>query len=70
MNNRRKEISMTTKKRMAKLFMCIADQELSIELARQNLCNCSAFEPYSSFKRLDRHGQGYLTIHEIIDFIR
>ncbi len=65
-----KDISMQTKKRMAKLFTCIAETELAIELMRQNLCNCSAFEPYTSFKRIDRNGIGYITSYDLLQFIK
>jgi hypothetical protein len=51
---------------MAKLLTTIADSEQAIELLRQNLCNCSTFEPYTSFKRLDRNGSGYITSYDIL----
>jgi hypothetical protein len=56
MKSTKPEVSMTTKKRMAKLLMFIGEQEKSIEHARQALCNCLLFEPYTAFKRLDRNG--------------
>ena len=61
---------MTTKKRMAKLIMCIGEYEQAIEVARQQLCNCPSFEPYTAFKRIDRNGKGYLTPYDIFDFAR
>ena len=61
---------MTTKKRMAKLLMCIGEQEQSLEQARQALCNCLQFEPYTAFKRLDRNGQGYITVYDVLEFAR
>lgn len=66
----KKDVSMATKKRLGKLFMCIGEQEQSIEISRQILCNCPEFEPYSSFKRLDRHGKGYITYNDLLDFSR
>ena len=64
MQQRKKDISMQTKKRLAKLLACIGEQEQAIEAVRQNLCNSPAFEPYTSFKRLDRNGNGYLTSYD------
>lgn len=45
----KKDISMTTKKRLAKLFIYTGESELDLEFARQNLCKASLFEPYASF---------------------
>jgi hypothetical protein len=70
MQQRKKEISMQTKKRMAKILACIGDMEQQIEMTRQNLCNSPSFEPYSSFKRLDRNGNGYLTSYDICQFMK
>jgi hypothetical protein len=70
MKTSKKELSMTTKKRLARLVMCIGEQECAIELARQNLCNCPTFEPYTAFKRIDRNGNGYLTVYDILEFAR
>ena len=66
----KKDISMATKKRMSKLLMFIGDQELTIEQARQNLCSCPSFEPYSGFKRIDRNGNGYITEYDILEFVK
>lgn len=66
----KKEISMTTKKRLAKLFTYTGEQEQHLEFARQNLCKAGAFEPYASFQRLDRLSKGYLTPRDLLNFMK
>jgi hypothetical protein len=61
---------MTTIKRLAKLFQHVGESELSMELARQNLCKATAFEPYASFQRIDRLSKGYLTSRDILNFMK
>jgi hypothetical protein len=50
----RKEISLTTKKRLSKILTFTGDLELHLEFLRQNLSKHTAFEPYATFQRLDR----------------
>ena len=50
----RKEISITTKKRLAKILTFTGELELHLEFLRQNLSKLTGFEPYASFQRLDR----------------
>ncbi|CDW76041.1 ef hand family protein [Stylonychia lemnae] len=66
----KKEISMTTKKRLAKLFTYTGEAELDLELARQNLCKAQQFEPYASFQRIDRGCKGYLSIRDFLNFMK
>ena len=66
----RKEISLTTKKRLSKLFVFVGEQEQHLEFARQNLCKALAFEPYASFQRLDRLSKGYLSSRDFLNFLR
>ena len=66
----KKEISITTKKRLAKIFSFTGEQEQQLEFARQNLCKASAFEPYASFQRLDRLSKGYLTSRDLLNFMK
>ena len=66
----KKEISMTTKKRLAKVFVYTGEQEQQLEFARQNLSKASAFEPYASFQRLDRLSKGYLTSRDLLNFMK
>jgi len=50
----KKEITITTKKRLAKIFVNAGEGEQQIEFQRQNLCKISSFEPYACFQRIDR----------------
>lgn len=43
------EISMVTKKKLAKLLIHSGEVEIQIEFSRQNLCKAAAFEPYAAF---------------------
>eukprot|EP00347_Sterkiella_histriomuscorum_P020122 403339023 len=65
----KKEISMTTKKRLAKLFLYTGEGEQDLEFSRQNLCKSQMFEPYASFQRLDRNSKGYLSIRDFLNFM-
>ena len=66
----KKELSIQTKKRLAKLLTHTGESEQKIEFARQNLCKAQAFEPYAAFQRLDRSGKGYITSRDIGNFMR
>ena len=44
-----KNMSIATKKRLAKLLTHTGESEQKIEFCRQNLCKVEAFEPYASF---------------------
>ena len=56
----RKQSSIETKQKLAKLLAFIGEQEQHIEFARQNLCKLTAFEPYAAFQRIDRSGKGLI----------
>lgn len=43
------EVSMITKKKLAKLLIHIGESEMQIETARQHLCKAPSFEPYAAF---------------------
>lgn len=45
----RKDMSIQTKKKMAKLLTHTGETEQKIEFCRQNLCKAKAFEPYAAF---------------------
>lgn len=64
------EMSMVTKKKLAKLLIHTGEVEIQIEFSRQNLCKASAFEPYAAFQRIDRAGKGFLSPKDIFNFIK
>ena len=45
----RKDMSILTKKKLAKLLTHTGESEQRIEFCRQNLCKAQAFEPYAAF---------------------
>jgi hypothetical protein len=45
----KQEISMITKKMLAKLLIHYGESEMQIEFSRQNLCKAESFEPYAAF---------------------
>lgn len=66
----RKEISIATKRRLAKIFTFTGDLELHLEFLRQNLSKLTSFEPYASFQRIDRQGKGFLTSRDFLNFLK
>ncbi len=45
---------------MKKLLVFIAEQEIDIEKLRQITCAMRDFEPYTAFRRIDRHCTGLI----------
>lgn len=66
----RKDMSIQTKKKLAKLLTHTGESEQRIEFCRQNLCKAQSFEPYAAFQRLDRSGKGYITPRDLANFMR
>jgi hypothetical protein len=67
---KKQDISVATKKRLAKVFVNTGEGEQQIEVLRQALCKVSSFEPYASFQRLDRLSKGYITSRDLLNFMR
>ena len=65
-----KNMSIGTKKKLAKLLTYTGESEQRIEFCRQNLCKAQSFEPYAAFQRLDRAGKGYITPRDFGNFMR
>ena len=64
------EVSMITKKRLAKLLIHTGEVEMHIEFARQSICKAPSFEPYAAFQRIDRAGKGYISAKDIMNYTR
>ncbi len=64
------EVSLATKKRLAKLLIHTGENEMYIEFGRQSLCKATAFEPYASFQRIDRGGKGYISPKDLMNFMK
>lgn len=68
--NSSQEVSLMSKKKLAKLLIHIGETEMQIEFARQMLCKAPSFEPYASFQRIDRAGKGYISPKDILAYTK
>ena len=66
MFGKNQEVSLLSKKKLAKLLIHIGETEMNIESARQTLCKAPSFEPYAAFQRIDRAGKGYISSKDLI----
>lgn len=57
-----------SKAKLKELFVFTAEQEIHIEKLRQVLCENSEFEPYTSFKRIDRESTGLISKKSLCQF--
>lgn len=62
-------LSIETEKRLADVIASIAEGEKEVELSRISLCESRDFEPYSTFKSLDRLGLGFISYLDLQDFL-
>lgn len=63
-------VSLQTQFKLADLLKVIAEGEKQIEITRQVLAEKTAFEPYTTFKRIDRDSNGFITASDIVDLLR
>ena len=63
-------LSEQSKKSLCNLLTGIAEGERQLELARQVLCEQRFFEPYSTFVRLDRFKNKYITTLDLSYFFK
>lgn len=59
-----------SKLKVKEILVYYAEQEISIEKLRQILASMRDFEPYTAFKRIDRHGDGCIGAEELTQFQR
>jgi hypothetical protein len=64
------EVSMVTKKRLAKLLIHTGEVEMHVEFSRQTICKAPSFEPYAAFQRIDRAGKGYISAKDVLHYMR
>ena len=53
--------SIDTQHKFKEVLLCYGEEELAIEKLRQMLASIRDFEPYTSFKRIDRENLGCVT---------
>ena len=62
-------LSASTQNLLKDFFMAIANGELDIENRRQKLAGNAEFEPYSTFVRIDRNGDGHVDAIDLKAFL-
>jgi len=62
-------LSLETESRLSRALLKIADHELQIENLRVRLAEERDFEPYTTFKRIDRDGKGWISTSDLINFM-
>ena len=63
-------LSIETEKRIAKLFIVLAEGERSVEISRQVLSDLKEFDPFQIFKNIDIEGQNKIDYCNIVDYLR
>jgi len=59
-----------SKLKLKQLFLALAEDEIAIERLRQILAAIKEFEPYATFRRIDREGLGFVTSKNLSQFLR
>ena len=59
-----------TLKQLAEFFVTFATSESEIEAQRIKLSQLEDFDPQLSFQRIDRQNLGYITVSDLLDFLR
>ena len=62
--------SIETEKRIAKLFIILAEGERTVEISRQVLSDLKEFDSYQIFKNLDIERKNKIDAYNIIDYLR
>ncbi|OMJ72439.1 hypothetical protein SteCoe_29118 [Stentor coeruleus] len=62
-------LSIETEKKLADVIASIAEGEKEVELSRISLCENRDFEPYSTFKSLDRLSLGFISYLDLQEFL-
>jgi len=57
-----------SKLKVKEVFVYYAEQEIVIERLRQILAAMRDFEPYTAFKRIDRHNTGYINAESLTQY--
>ena len=62
--------SSTTTKFVCDFLLTLARSEKKIELLREKLCEIEDFEPYASFRRIDRTCKNYIDEEDVKLFLQ
>ena len=63
-------LSIETEKRIAKLFIILAEGERTVEISRQVLSDLKEFDSYQIFKNIDIEGKNKIDYCSIVDYLR
>lgn len=59
-----------TTKLVCDFLLTLARSEKKIELLREKLCEIEDFEPYASFRRIDRDCKNFINVEDIKIFLQ
>ena len=62
-------ISVLTESKLARFFVEVAQNERSIEVQRQIVCEDPDFDPNTAFDRIDRLRYGNISPLDVVDFL-
>ena len=63
-------ISIETEARVAKIFLAIVEGEKNTDAIRQVLAQQKDFDPYNTFRLLDKSFRNSLTEYDILSFLK
>jgi hypothetical protein len=70
LNVDRRMLGYESESRLKSLLVAVGDGERGLEAARQRLCTIRDFAPHSSFQRLDRDSNNFISACEILNYLR
>ena len=56
--------------KLVKIFEAYIEGEKQIEISRLVLAEKPEFDPFAIFRKIDRHGIGYMTASDLLKFLR
>ncbi len=62
-------LTLSSKHLLRDVLVEIGKEEKQLEVLRQILCEQYDFEPYASFRRIDRTRKGFITNIDILEFL-
>jgi len=56
--------------RLKNLLVAVGDGERMLESSRSRISSIPGFAPHSAFQRIDRDENGYISSHELLNYLR
>jgi hypothetical protein len=63
-------LSVSTERVLGNLLFQVGEGERRVETVRQALAEQPDFDPYSAFNRIDKFGNGFVSLSDLSDFLR